>query len=61
MRMISSPFRSNRVKLSLKDIIKLLLFCTIQEGALKIGLWRMPKDIRLSQCIKTRIKGAEEL
>jgi len=42
MKLIQSMFYSDRVKLTLRDILKLLLGFTIKDGALKIRLWKIP-------------------
>ncbi len=39
-----SAFRSDVIEFNLIDIIKLLLGYTIECSAMRISLWRMPKD-----------------
>jgi hypothetical protein len=44
MKLKQSMFSSDCVKLSFVDVFKLLLGFEIQQGALIVGLWRMPKN-----------------
>lgn len=44
MELKTDAFRYDRLKLSLWDIIKLVVGCTLKISGLKICCWRMPKQ-----------------
>ncbi len=44
MNFRTSPFRSDCLKLSFYDIFRLLIGKIVVDGALKVGLWRMPRN-----------------
>lgn len=42
MKWKPSVFESDKVKLNLWDVFKLLLGLVVQDSACKVGLWRWP-------------------
>ena len=57
MKWRPSAFQSDRVKLSLWDIFKLILGFEVKDEACKVGLWRWPLPLLLAAVIGLALSG----